>query len=100
MSRLNVAVIGAGAMGRNHARVYSDMESVNLVAVCDANKKTAKDVADNYNANHYDDYKEMIKKEKIDAVSVCVPTKFHKDVAVEIIRNKINVLWKSRLLQQ
>jgi predicted dehydrogenase len=92
MSRLNVAVIGAGAMGRNHARVYSDMESVNLVAVCDANKKTAKDVADNYNANHYDDYKEMIKKEKIDAVSVCVPTKFHKDVAVEIIRNKINVL--------
>jgi len=92
MSRLNVAVIGAGAMGRSHARVYSELKDAELVAVCDANKKTAKDVADSYNANHYADYKEMIKQEKIDAVSICVPTKLHKDVAVEVIRNKINVL--------
>jgi len=92
MSRLNVVVIGAGAMGRSHVRVYSELKDAELVAVCDANKKTAKDVADNYNVNHYADYKEMIKKEKIDAVSICVPTKFHKDVAVEVIRNKINVL--------
>jgi len=92
MSRSNVAVIGAGAMGRSHARVYSELKDAELVAVCDANKKTAKDVAHSYKVNHYADYREMIKKEKIDAVSICVPTKFHKDVAVEVIRNKINVL--------
>ena len=36
---LNVAVIGIGAMGRNHARVYSEIEDINLVAVCDINEK-------------------------------------------------------------
>ena len=41
MSRLNVAVIGTGAMGRSHARVYSELKDAELVAVCDANKKNS-----------------------------------------------------------
>ena len=51
MQKLNVAVIGTGAMGKSHARVYSSMSNVNLVAVCDANKATAKEIGTKYNAN-------------------------------------------------
>ena len=92
MNKLNVAVIGAGAMGRSHARVYSSMPNARLVAVCDINKEMAESIASQYNTGHYTSYKEMLKKEKIDAVSVCVPTKLHKEVAIDVIRNKVNVL--------
>jgi len=92
MPKINVAVVGVGAMGKSHARVYSDIDNVNLVAVCDSNAESAKQIGNKYHANIYADYKEMIRKEKIDAVSICVPTKWHKDVAVYFLRNKINVL--------
>src|SRR3989344_2095828 len=92
MEKLNVAVVGVGAMGKSHARIYSGMENVNLTAVCDTNKETAKAISQMYNTNHYNDFKKMVKKEKIEAVSVCVPTIFHKKVADHIIKNKINLL--------
>ena len=92
MNMLNVAVIGAGAMGRSHARVYSGMRNARLAAVCDINKEMGESVASQYNAIYYKSYKDMLKKEKIDAVSVCVPTKLHKEVAIGIIRKRINVL--------
>lgn len=90
MEKLNVAVIGVGAMGKNHARVYSDMDNIELIAVCDSNKDMAKGIADKYKTNYYTSCKEMLKKEKIDAVSVCVPTKLHKAVAIDVIKNKIH----------
>lgn len=92
MKKLNVAVIGIGAMGRSHARVYSGMDNVRLAAVCDANKEAAKIAAAEYKTKWYSSYKDMLKKEKLDAVSVCVPTKLHKEVAIGVIRNKVNVL--------
>lgn len=90
MGKLKVGVIGAGAMGRSHARVYSDMDKVELMAVCDKDKKTANEIAKKYNANPFTDYKKIDKS--LDAVSVCVPTKLHKDVALFFINRGVNVL--------
>ena len=92
MEKINVAIIGIGVMGKNHARVYSEMDNVNLVAICDSNKETAKEIAGTYKTSYYNDHKEMLEKEKIDAISICVPTKLHKQVALDVIKNKINVL--------
>lgn len=92
MDKLNVAVIGVGAMGRSHARVYSDMDNIELVAVCDANKEAAKKIADKCKTNCYFDYKDMLEKEKIGAISVCVPTLLHKKVAVDVIKNNISLI--------
>ncbi|MFH1978373.1 MAG: Gfo/Idh/MocA family oxidoreductase [Candidatus Aenigmatarchaeota archaeon] len=89
---INVAVVGTGSMGKNHARVYAQLENVNLVAVSDLNKETGKAVADQCGCKYYSDFKEMLETETIDAVSVVVPTKFHKDVAVECIKRGKNVL--------
>ena len=75
MNKLKTAVIGTGAMGKSHARVYSSMGNAELIAVCDSDKETAKSISKNYKTNYYTDYKEMLQKEKLDAVSVCLPTK-------------------------
>ncbi|MCK4808497.1 MAG: Gfo/Idh/MocA family oxidoreductase, partial [Candidatus Aenigmarchaeota archaeon] len=79
---VNVAVIGTGAMGRHHVRIYSELENVNLVAISDLDEKNGKLLAEKHSCRFYKDFKDMLDKEDIDAISVVVPTKYHKDVAV------------------
>lgn len=89
---LKVALIGAGAMGRNHARVYAELPDVDLLAVADADPKTAADVAQRYNTQAYTDYRSLLDEQKPDAVTVAVPTVDHLDVALEAIRRGIHLL--------
>ncbi|NOQ55360.1 MAG: gfo/Idh/MocA family oxidoreductase [Nanohaloarchaea archaeon] len=79
---VNVAVIGTGAMGRHHVRIYSELEDVNLVAISDLDEINGKKLAEKHSCNFYTDFKEMLDKEDIDAVSIVVPTKFHTSVAL------------------
>ena len=90
MDRLKVGVIGAGAMGKSHARIYSDMDNLDLVSICDKDGRIAIETAKKYNAKPLTDYKEI--DADLDAVSICVPTKKHKDVALFFINKGINVL--------
>ncbi len=85
METLRTAVIGAGMMGRNHVRVYSELRGSELVAVVDVDFSKAKEVADKYGCNAYRDFEEMLRKEKPDAVSVVVPTKLHADVGCKVL---------------
>lgn len=89
---LNAAVIGIGAMGKNHARLYDELDNIKLVAVADPNEKDGKNIAEKYNCKWYAEYKEMIKKEKIDIVSIVVPTQHHALVAIDCLNKKIHCL--------
>ena len=71
-----VAVIGTGQFGHNHARVYSELEAVELVAVCDINESLGQAVAQKYNVPYVHDFRELIGK--VDAVSLAVPTMAHR----------------------
>jgi UDP-N-acetylglucosamine 3-dehydrogenase len=71
MKKLNVAVIGTGFWGRNHARAYKELESTNLVAICDVNAERARNVADQFGVKAYTDSSLMLKNSEIEAVSVC-----------------------------
>jgi UDP-N-acetylglucosamine 3-dehydrogenase len=48
LKKLGVAVIGTGAWGKNHARVYKELPSTELIAVCDVNAERAKTMANQY----------------------------------------------------
>src|SRR6185295_8299393 len=89
---LKAAVIGVGNMGRNHARVYREMEGVDLVAVSDANPQTATKVGHNNNVPFYTDPMKMIEECKPDLVSLAVPTVLHVQVATQLINEGIHVL--------
>lgn len=88
---LKVGVIGVGEMGRHHARVYSEMGNVELIGVTDIDKNVSKEIAKKYNTEAFTDYKKFL-SEDIDAVSIAVPTKLHKEIAIHAMNNGVNVL--------
>ncbi|HST05799.1 MAG TPA: Gfo/Idh/MocA family oxidoreductase [Chloroflexia bacterium] len=90
-----VAVIGAGAMGRNHLRVLNDLEGAEqalLVGVSDADEATAQRSGRRFGTPAYIDYMRMLDNEKPDAVVVAVPTALHHEVVLEVLRRGVHVL--------
>ncbi|MFQ5964837.1 MAG: Gfo/Idh/MocA family oxidoreductase [Candidatus Scalinduaceae bacterium] len=88
--KLKIAVIGVGHIGKEHTRIYSDMSDVNLIGIVDSDKKQGEAIAQRYNTKYYSSYNEIL--DKVDAVSVVVPTKLHYEITKEILRNGIHVL--------
>ena len=89
--RLRVGVIGVGVMGENHVRIYSHMDNVDLIGISDIDKLRAEEIANKYNTVAYFNYIELL-EQKLDAVSIVVPTIYHKDVAIDAIKYRSNIL--------
>ncbi|MEM4789496.1 MAG: Gfo/Idh/MocA family oxidoreductase [Ignisphaera sp.] len=90
---IKVGVVGVGAMGFNHARVLYELSQqglAELVGVVDINYDKALLVAKRFNTNAYSNHKELMGK--VDAVTIAVPTKVHKEIAVDFIKAGIHVL--------
>jgi UDP-N-acetylglucosamine 3-dehydrogenase len=71
MKKLGVAVIGTGGWGKNHVRVYKELASTELVAICDVNAERAKDIASQFGVKAYTNSTRMLRNKEIEAVSVC-----------------------------
>lgn len=89
---VKIAVVGCGVMGAHHARVYSELNHVELVAVADVDEAKSKGVAEKYDTKAYTDYRSMISSEKPDAVSVASPTTLHKDITLFALESGAHVL--------
>jgi len=89
-TKIKTAVIGVGKMGRNHARVYSEISD--LTAVCDTDSDVGTEVAEKFKTKHYKGYQEMLDKETPEAVSVVVPTKYHQKIALDCLKRGIPTL--------
>ena len=89
---LRAAVIGAGNMGQNHARIYSEMDDVELVAVADLVPEMLTRMAQRHRVRTYNDYRVMLDREQLDLVSIVVPTQQHFAVAREVLSAKVPAL--------
>lgn len=83
MEIIRAGVAGAGAMGRNHARVYSMIPEAKLCAVYDADPGRAKAVADEFGTVPVTSLEELA--ELAEAVSVAVPTVAHREVGCRLM---------------
>lgn len=92
MEKMRVAVIGAGIYGSNHLKAFSCDEQTDLVAVCDLNPALRKKVSAEYGVHTYDNVEEMLKAEKLDAVTVATPDCYHAAPALAAIRRGLPVL--------
>lgn len=91
---MRAAVIGVGSMGTNHARVYSELDEVELVAVADNFGERAEYVAGRMGVGvrAYDCFLRMLDEQRPDLISVVVPTREHLAVAKAAIERGIHVL--------
>ena len=90
---LRTAVIGAGHLGREHARIHHALSlegKVELVAVCDINEATAQRVAAQVEAEWTTAWRELAGR--CDAVSLAVPTEAHCEIAAPLLEAGVHVL--------
>lgn len=92
MTKTNVGVIGVGAMGYNHVRIYSELENANLLAISDMVRGTLDKVSKEFNTVGYVDFDNILQLEDLEAVNIVVPTVFHHDVVMSAIEAGKNVL--------
>lgn len=93
---LRVGVVGTGAFGRNHARIYRDLQAdpqldVQFVGVADADAARARAVASEFGSQAFDSVAGLLAA-GVDAVSVAVPTVAHLAVARELMESGADVL--------
>jgi UDP-N-acetylglucosamine 3-dehydrogenase len=87
-----VAVVGTGVMGRNHARVLNELPNVDLVGVADSNFDAACQVAAHHSTRGYGSLKELLEKERPEAVTIAVPTENHHEAVLEALAAGCHVL--------
>jgi UDP-N-acetylglucosamine 3-dehydrogenase len=92
MKKLGTAVVGTGFWGKNHARVYKDLQETDLLAVCDIDAARARAVADQFGAKPYTSVRKMLQNEEIKAVSVCTWSTSLARVAIEAVKAGKHVL--------
>jgi predicted dehydrogenase len=87
---LRVGVVGVGALGQHHARVYAALPDVRLTAVHDADPERARAVAEKHGARVARDLDELLTQ--VDALSVATPTVHHHELALRALRAGRHVL--------
>jgi len=92
LRKVNMAVVGCGFWGKNHARIYSELENADLVAVADLNEDAACALGERYGADHHGDPADLFMREDVDAISICTPTVTHAKIALAAIEAGKHVL--------
>lgn len=103
---LNVGVIGLGLIAydidkdpnRNiiwsHIKAYQHINDVNITSVCDINRKVVDLIRNECEIkNGYIDYKEMLRDNKFDIVSICTPIQTHFEIIKECIKNGVKAIF-------
>jgi predicted dehydrogenase len=85
-----IGVIGVGYLGQHHARIYHEIEDIELTAVVDIVKKKADASAEKYGCEAYYDYKYILNK--VDALSIVTPTATHYSIALDCLKAGKDIL--------
>ncbi len=88
---IRAGVIGVGAMGQHHVRIYSEMENVELVGISDVSESRVNELAQQYKTRGFTDYNELL-EQNLDAISLVVPTTLHMPIGLDVIKSGANLL--------
>ena len=90
MKPVRTGVIGTGYLGKFHADKYSELIESELVGIVDTNYEAAQEISNRLNVPAFKNYEELF--DKVDAVSIVVPTELHHKIAKDFLLNSIDVL--------
>ena len=90
MKKIRTGVIGTGRMGEYHTAIYSELFIVDLVGIVDIKEERGKTISKQFNTAYFYDFHEIL--DKVDAVSIAVPTGLHYTIAKEFLSAGVDVL--------
>ncbi len=96
--KIRIALVGAGGWGGQHARIFSGRRDVEFCAIAGRNPGKTKTRAESYGVRAYTDIDEMLRAEKPDLVSLCLPNKGHFDATLKVIRAGVPLLVEKPLV--
>lgn len=77
MEKLNIGIIGLGAIGQKHCQALTEVERANIFALADINEDVLSKSVTMYGGKSYQDYNEMLKLPELDAVIIATPDEMH-----------------------
>jgi predicted dehydrogenase len=92
-TKLKVAAIGVGSLGRHHARNYAEFAAegrVEFLGICDPDEETRRRVSAEHGCGAFADWNELLGK--VDAVSIATPTDNHAEIACAFLKQGIHTL--------
>ncbi|MBD3296266.1 MAG: gfo/Idh/MocA family oxidoreductase [Candidatus Omnitrophica bacterium] len=93
MDTIRVGVVGTGHLGAFHVKAYNHIKKkagITLTGVCDVRKKVAKELSKKYHVPYFTNHKDLL--DKVDVVSIVVPTVHHHAVARDFLEAGVHVL--------
>jgi len=90
MGKIKVGVIGIGHLGTFHLQKYDAIEACEIAGVSDIVEERARNAAERFGCRAFTDYHELL--DRVDAVSIAVPTQFHYEAARPFLARGIDVL--------
>ena len=92
VTQVRVGIIGVGQIGKRHVALYREIPEAEIVAVADLREDEAQRVAqENGIKSVYTDYRELLRRDDIDSVDVCLHNRLHMPVTVDALRAGKNV---------
>ncbi|AQT69514.1 putative oxidoreductase YcjS [Anaerohalosphaera lusitana] len=102
---VKIGIVGLGFMGKMHYGCYSSLDNAKIIAICDIDEnrfkntgETAGNIAgaegelDLSDKTLYTDFDEMVEKEDLDGISICLPTYLHPEYTKKALKAGLNVL--------
>ena len=93
MAKLNVVVVGCGAITHGHLEAWKKVKQANIVAVSDLDEKLAEETARIWKIPHYySSFDEMLEKTKPDVVNIATPPQSHAQLAIQAMKSGSNII--------
>ena len=87
MKEVRVALIGTGVISHQHMERYGKIPNAKVVAACDIDKKKLEAWGERYQVKDlYTDYRELLKRDDIDGVDVCLHNNLHVPMSLEVLK--------------
>ncbi|MGZ3539284.1 MAG: Gfo/Idh/MocA family protein [Thermodesulfobacteriota bacterium] len=90
MEKIKIGIVGVGYFGQFHAEKYAKIEETELVGVVDIDPSRAKEIAKRYRTQPFQHHADLFNK--VQAVSIAVPTPFHYPIVKDFFLEGIDVL--------
>ncbi|HIS47467.1 MAG TPA: Gfo/Idh/MocA family oxidoreductase [Candidatus Scybalocola faecigallinarum] len=88
MKEIRVGIIGTGIIAHQHMKMYQEIPGVTVAAACDIRADVLEKFCDEYNIkDRYADYRELLKRDDLDSVDVCLHNNLHAPIAIEVMES-------------